>query len=57
VTSVTNFKKIPQPLWIFLERHKHKDTMSHACNQLEGNQGVKVGGEEGGDNKNEKEKC
>jgi hypothetical protein len=51
VTSVTNFKKIPQPLWVFLERHKHKNTMSHAYNQLEGTQGVKVGVGKGGDNK------
>jgi hypothetical protein len=51
VTSVPNFKKIRQPLWVFLERHKHKDMMSHAYNQLEWSQGVKVGGGGGGDNK------
>jgi hypothetical protein len=56
VTSVPNFKKIHQPLRIFLERNKHKDTMSHAYNQLEGAQGMKMGRGEGGDNKQLKRK-
>jgi len=56
VTSVPNFKKIRQPLPILLERHKHKDKMSHAYNQIEGTQGMKVGRREGGDNKKLKRK-
>jgi len=56
VTSLPNFMKIRQLLPIFLERHKHKGTMSHAYNQIEGTQGIKVGGREGGDNKKLKRK-
>jgi hypothetical protein len=56
MTSVPNFKKIRQPLRIFLERHKHKDTMSHAYNQIEATQRMKVSRRKGGDNKKLKRK-